>query len=61
MIPSYIFTISSNRNLANMLTNIAINIFVRPDIVENILIVADCAQEFDIYTAIFKEFHDFFP
>ena len=48
-------------NMENIYATIPINIFVNPDIVENIHIGANCSpEETAIYTALFKEFHDIF-
>ena len=48
-------------NMANISATIPINISVKPDIVENIYIGANCSpEEIAIYTALFKEFCDIF-
>ena len=48
-------------NMANVSATIPINIFVNPDVVENIHIGANCSpEEIAIYTALFKESRDVF-
>ena len=48
-------------NMENISATIPINIFVNPDVVENIHIDANCSpEEIAIYTALFKEFRDVF-
>ena len=47
--------------MANIFATIPINISVKPDVVENIYIGANCSpEEIAIYTALFKEFRDIF-
>ena len=47
--------------MENIFTTIPINIFVNPNIVENIHIGTNFSPEdIAIYTALFKEFHDVF-
>ena len=48
-------------NIENISTTIPINIFVNPDVVENIHIDANCSlEEIANYTFLFKEFCDIF-
>ena len=48
-------------NMENISATIPINIFVNPDVVENIHIDAKYSPEdIAIYTTLFKEFHDIF-
>ena len=47
--------------MENISATIPINIFVNPDVMENIYIGANCSpKEIVIYTALFKEFRDVF-
>ena len=51
----------SEGNLENILKTIPINISIKPNIVENINIGANCSpEEITQYTALFKEFHGVF-
>jgi hypothetical protein len=48
-------------NMETIIETIPINISRNPGIVENIFVGADCSpKEIQIYTDIFKEFHDVF-
>ena len=48
-------------NMENISTTIPINIYVNPNVVENVHIGANCSPEvIAIYTALFKEFCDIF-
>ena len=53
--------IFAERNMENISATIPINIFVNPDIMQNIYIGENCSpEEIAIYTAPFKEFCDVF-
>lgn len=57
----WIFSISSEGNLANISTTIPINISMKLGFIENILIQDDCTpSKIDTYTTHFKEFFDGF-
>ena len=48
-------------NMENIYTTIPVNIFVNPEVVENIHIDATCSpKEIAIYTTLFKKFRDVF-
>jgi hypothetical protein len=48
-------------NMESTATTIPINISRTLDIVDNVFIISDCSpEEIDIYTELFKDFHDVF-
>ena len=53
--------IFAKENMENISVTIPINIFVNPDVIENVHISANCSpKEIAIYIALFKEFRDVF-
>ena len=47
--------------MENIFVTTPINIFVNPNVVENVYIGANCSpEEISIYTALFNEFYDVF-
>jgi hypothetical protein len=59
--PLAIHDVYAEGNMENIVETISINISITPSIMENVFIGADCSLgEIQIYTDLFKEFHDIF-